>query len=260
MLSDRGRCDERKASSRRIAIAATTRFATLHGRLVNGKWSGAAAGVQRQLEDRGVPRERSGAGRQRQERRDGVVHREAEQGQAYLAFSQDAGATFGAPIRVDDGGSLGRVDVELFPMAPRSRPGSSLRINLSRRSPRARRTRTVPRPPYRSPRHAVGGRHRSRHRRQPGQRLSRAWRSPTARSCLRGPNRRMAAAAGPHRRGTPSLSTGDEARPSRSSPGSRSCWCWSSPGVMLVLQGRGVSARPQPSWIEAQARCSCAAG
>lgn len=38
-----------------------------------------------------------------------------EQGQAYLAFSQDAGATFGAPIRVDDGGSLGRVDVELLP-------------------------------------------------------------------------------------------------------------------------------------------------
>jgi hypothetical protein len=38
-----------------------------------------------------------------------------EQGQAYLAFSHDAGATFGAPIRVDDGGSLGRVDVELLP-------------------------------------------------------------------------------------------------------------------------------------------------
>lgn len=38
-----------------------------------------------------------------------------EQGQAYLAFSADAGATFGAPIRVDDGGSLGRVDVELMP-------------------------------------------------------------------------------------------------------------------------------------------------
>ncbi len=38
-----------------------------------------------------------------------------DQGQAYLAFSQDAGATFGAPIRVDDGGSLGRVDVELLP-------------------------------------------------------------------------------------------------------------------------------------------------
>lgn len=38
-----------------------------------------------------------------------------EQGQAYLAFSDDAGATFRAPIRVDDGGSLGRVDVELLP-------------------------------------------------------------------------------------------------------------------------------------------------
>jgi hypothetical protein len=38
-----------------------------------------------------------------------------EQGQAWLAFSDDAGATFGNPIRVDDGGSLGRVDVELLP-------------------------------------------------------------------------------------------------------------------------------------------------
>lgn len=38
-----------------------------------------------------------------------------EQGHAYLAFSDDAGATFGSPIRVDDGGSLGRVDVELLP-------------------------------------------------------------------------------------------------------------------------------------------------
>lgn len=38
-----------------------------------------------------------------------------EQGHAYLAFSDDAGATFGQPIRVDDGGSLGRVDVELLP-------------------------------------------------------------------------------------------------------------------------------------------------
>lgn len=38
-----------------------------------------------------------------------------EQGQAYLAFSADAGRTYGAPIRVDDGGSLGRVDVTLVP-------------------------------------------------------------------------------------------------------------------------------------------------
>lgn len=38
-----------------------------------------------------------------------------EQGQAYAAFSTDAGKTFSAPIRVDDGGTLGRVDVELLP-------------------------------------------------------------------------------------------------------------------------------------------------
>lgn len=38
-----------------------------------------------------------------------------DQGQAYLAFSKDAGRAYGAPIRVDDGGSLGRVDVELLP-------------------------------------------------------------------------------------------------------------------------------------------------
>jgi hypothetical protein len=33
----------------------------------------------------------------------------------YAAFSQDAGKTFSPPIRVDDGGTLGRVDVELLP-------------------------------------------------------------------------------------------------------------------------------------------------
>lgn len=37
-----------------------------------------------------------------------------EQGQAYAAFSQDAGKTFAAPIRVDDSGTLGRVDIELL--------------------------------------------------------------------------------------------------------------------------------------------------
>lgn len=37
-----------------------------------------------------------------------------DQGQAYVAFSQDAGRTFGSPIRLDDAGALGRVDVELL--------------------------------------------------------------------------------------------------------------------------------------------------
>jgi hypothetical protein len=36
-------------------------------------------------------------------------------GRVFVAFSKDAGRTFDAPIRVDDGSSLGRVDVELMP-------------------------------------------------------------------------------------------------------------------------------------------------
>ena len=38
-----------------------------------------------------------------------------DQGHVFAAFSTDAGKTFGAPIRVDDVGALGRVDVELLP-------------------------------------------------------------------------------------------------------------------------------------------------
>jgi hypothetical protein len=38
-----------------------------------------------------------------------------DQPQALAAFSKDAGKTFGAPIRIDDAGTLGRVDLELLP-------------------------------------------------------------------------------------------------------------------------------------------------
>jgi hypothetical protein len=37
-----------------------------------------------------------------------------ELGQSFAAFSNDAGRTWGTPIRLDEGGSLGRVDVELL--------------------------------------------------------------------------------------------------------------------------------------------------
>ena len=37
-----------------------------------------------------------------------------DQGQAYAAFSSDAGRTWGTPIRLDEAGSLGRVDVEML--------------------------------------------------------------------------------------------------------------------------------------------------
>ena len=39
---------------------------------------------------------------------------ESDRPRAYVAFSRDAGRTFGSPVRVDDGVSLGRVDVELL--------------------------------------------------------------------------------------------------------------------------------------------------
>jgi hypothetical protein len=38
-----------------------------------------------------------------------------DEGHVFVAFSQNAGTTFGAPVRVDESGSLGRVDVELLP-------------------------------------------------------------------------------------------------------------------------------------------------
>jgi hypothetical protein len=40
---------------------------------------------------------------------------QADRPRAFVAFSKDAGRTFGPPIRLDDDGSLGRVDVELSP-------------------------------------------------------------------------------------------------------------------------------------------------
>ena len=38
-----------------------------------------------------------------------------DQPRAFAAFSSDAGKTFSAPVRVDDSGTLGRVDIELMP-------------------------------------------------------------------------------------------------------------------------------------------------
>jgi hypothetical protein len=39
----------------------------------------------------------------------------ADRGQAFVAFSTDGGQRFAAPVRLDDEGTLGRVDVELLP-------------------------------------------------------------------------------------------------------------------------------------------------
>ena len=75
-----------------------------------------------------------------------------EQGQAYLAFSPDAGRTYGAPIRVDDGGSLGRVDVALLP------DGAALATWIEFADQRAQfRARRIDRSGARSPAITVAG-------------------------------------------------------------------------------------------------------
>lgn len=60
-----------------------------------------------------------------------------EQPRVYVAFSKDAGRTFAAPIRLDDAGSLGRVDVELLPDG--SAIASWIEVSDSRAELRARR-------------------------------------------------------------------------------------------------------------------------
>jgi hypothetical protein len=58
-----------------------------------------------------------------------------DQPQAYVAFSKDAGRTFGEPIRLDDQATLGRVDIELLPdgsaavlYIERAETGAQLRV------------------------------------------------------------------------------------------------------------------------------------
>lgn len=55
-------------------------------------------------------------------------------GQVFIAFSQDAGRTFGRPVRVDDGAGAGRVQVALLPdgaavtWVESTNPGSQIRL------------------------------------------------------------------------------------------------------------------------------------
>lgn len=53
-----------------------------------------------------------------------------DQGQAFVAFSHDAGRTFGAPVRVDDAGSFGRLGVQLLD------DGSAVVMWIEKSSPR----------------------------------------------------------------------------------------------------------------------------
>ena len=60
-----------------------------------------------------------------------------DQPRVFVAFSKDAGRTFAAPIRLDDAGSLGRVDVELLPDG--SAIASWIEVSDSRAELRVRR-------------------------------------------------------------------------------------------------------------------------
>jgi hypothetical protein len=74
------------------------------------------------------------------------------QGQAYAAFSDDAGRTFSPPVRLDEAGSLGRVDVALMD------DGSAVATWIEFADDRAQfRTRLVRRDGTRSPAVTVAG-------------------------------------------------------------------------------------------------------
>jgi hypothetical protein len=62
---------------------------------------------------------------------------QGDEGQAYVAFSSDAGRSWGAPVRLDDASSLGRVDVEL--LEDGSAVGTWLEFANDRAELRARR-------------------------------------------------------------------------------------------------------------------------
>jgi len=60
-----------------------------------------------------------------------------DQGRAFVAFSHDGGRTFGAPVRVDDAGSLGRLGVQLLDdgsaavmWIEKSSPRTQMRVRL----------------------------------------------------------------------------------------------------------------------------------
>lgn len=84
-------------------------------RLVNGKWSAPAAVHADGWKIAACPVNGPGLSANGRNVAASWFTVKGEQGQALLAFSADAGRTYGAPIRVDDGGSLGRVDVALVP-------------------------------------------------------------------------------------------------------------------------------------------------
>jgi hypothetical protein len=83
-------------------------------RLLAGKWSPPAAVHQDGWKINGCPVNGPAISAAGREVAVSWFTVQANQGHTYLAFSRDAGRTFGPPIRVDDGSAIGRVQVELL--------------------------------------------------------------------------------------------------------------------------------------------------
>ncbi len=83
-------------------------------RLVNGKWTEPAAVHADNWQIDGCPVNGPALAARGRDVAVAWFTTKDNQGQSYAAFSKDAGRTFGAPIRLDATGSLGRVDVTLL--------------------------------------------------------------------------------------------------------------------------------------------------
>ncbi len=83
-------------------------------RLVNGKWSVPAAAHNDNWQINACPVNGPSLSASGRNVALAWFTTRETQGQAFVAFSSDAGRAFGSPIRIDDGGTLGRVDVALL--------------------------------------------------------------------------------------------------------------------------------------------------
>jgi hypothetical protein len=97
----------RDRSDKEIRDIAVSRFE-------NGKWTGATAVHNDNWETYSCPVNGPALSARGRQAAAAWFTVKNDQGQAYAALSSDAGRTWGAPVRIDDGVSLGRVDVEVL--------------------------------------------------------------------------------------------------------------------------------------------------
>lgn len=114
VLSDRGRAHGRWAGRGLSRLLAGRGAGHRHQPVRRRRLDGPASGTRGGLGDSCVPGERARDCRRRPSRRRRVVHCRAR---VRVAFSDDSGATFGPPVRIDDGTPAGRVDIALLPGA-----------------------------------------------------------------------------------------------------------------------------------------------